>query len=177
MCEFLSAVVIKREDGIEFACLPEYTDSHDDLIKFAQLHETDVSERMYAKVEYTPKAEAYKIDEYEFCIDECRTPDWWTEDIQNEVIERLQSILKVALIERPFHLGGLHICNNYNCTVRTGRVIAWGNSTVKAWVNSTVEACGNSQVRAYNNSQVTAWGNSQATKCDCGSCNPTITRR
>jgi hypothetical protein len=180
MCKFMSAIVVKKTDGIEIICHPEHTDSHDDLIKFAQLRETDVAERSYCKIEYVPQGKVWEIDNYKLEVDEARDPGWWA-DKKDEVKERLDAILKVALIDRPFHLGGLHICNGTTCIVKGSRVFAenstveaLGNSTVEAWGNSTVKAWGNSTVKAWENSTVEALGNSTVTKCNCGSCSPTI---
>ena len=48
----------------------------------------------------------------------------------------------------------------HNVSIKSGFLLASGNSTVKAYDNSTVQAYGNSTVKAYDNSTVQAYGNS-----------------
>jgi len=48
----------------------------------------------------------------------------------------------------------------HNVSIKSGFLLAYGNSTVQAYGNSTVQAYGNSTVKAYDNSTVQAYGNS-----------------
>ena len=66
MCKFLSAIV---KSNCDIICRPEYTDSHEVLIKAYNLRTSEIAERSYVRVEFVPQgdyddAEKYALTEF-----------------------------------------------------------------------------------------------------------------
>ena len=147
MCKFLSAIVMANGDVI---CHPEYTDSHEVLIKAYNLKTSDVAERSYVRVEFVPQGEYDDLDNYKLSVDEPSTPDWF-ESIRNEVTENLRLRLGRAISIAKDHatlLGQFAIIRDWKCEVYCGRVFLLGNA----------------QATLRGNAQATLWDNAQATE-------------
>lgn len=82
MCKFLSAIVLKNGDLI---CDP-FIDSHEDLIDRYNLRDNNTNN--FIRIEHTPDDDFYYSDltEYKLHIDENTTPDWFTDDLKDIII-------------------------------------------------------------------------------------------
>lgn len=112
MCNFLSAIVLKNG---EIICKPEATNSHEDLIEFADLQDDTAcpDEMAFARVEFLPPSSSESIkdlDKWKFCIDQSIVPTWFG-DVENEVISKLKQIVSNIIIDKKkkILLGGCYI--------------------------------------------------------------------
>jgi hypothetical protein len=100
MCEFKSAIVVQdeREKGGFRLCLSPWTESHDELEKIFHLHEG--KSLKFAKVEFRPPdiASAHLPATYKLKIDEERTPDWFTKEVRESVIEKMTDYIKSIIV-------------------------------------------------------------------------------
>ena len=101
MCCFKSALVLHdetRKGGIELFFSP-WTESHHELALMRGLKDLDTWLDV-AKVEYSPPSpdKAAEVDEYVFKLDQERTPDWWTNEIREDVIERLKTYIRSIIV-------------------------------------------------------------------------------
>ena len=81
MCRFLSAIYIRRSEGVyDLLSAPEKTDSHTELETLFQLRK----EEAYVKVEFTPPTAGGwgDLDKWDFVLDERRGQDWFDADPQ-----------------------------------------------------------------------------------------------
>ncbi len=93
---------------------------------------------------------AYQSENLETLCNVIKDNFWWC--CRNNVLdgELIDKYKKIFSDNKIYH----------NVSIKSGFLLASGNSTVKASGNSTVEASGNSTVEAYDNSTVEASGNS-----------------
>jgi hypothetical protein len=100
MCKFISGLIHRNGD---ICCLPEYTDSHEDLIARAGL--VDNSAQLFARFEFTPpknQGEIADTAKWILRIDEHPAPDWlyipvletrMRDRVSNMLIDKDQKIL------------------------------------------------------------------------------------
>ena len=103
MCNFLSAIY--KQDG-SIICLPEHTDSHEDLIAHANLDDSkDPVLNRWIRVEFTPpdKADVTNPDEYTLKVDEPSTPVWFDDDKRADCIAQLSARIR-AMVVKDKHL-------------------------------------------------------------------------
>ena len=93
---------------------------------------------------------AYQSENLETLCNVIKDNFWWC--CRNNVLdgELIDKYKKIFSDNKIYH----------NVSIKSGFLLASGNSTVEASGNSTVEASGNSTVKAYDNSTVEASGNS-----------------
>ena len=93
---------------------------------------------------------AYQSENLETLCNVIKDNFWWC--CRNNVLdgELIDKYKKIFSDNKIYH----------NVSIKSGFLLASGNSTVQAYGNSTVEAYGNSTVEAYGNSTVKAFGNS-----------------
>lgn len=75
-----------------------WTESHRELEILFNLNQDKRDNR--AKVEFTPKSmdEAYKPETYTLIIDECRTPEWFDDDMKESVSEKMRHYIKSIVV-------------------------------------------------------------------------------
>ena len=93
---------------------------------------------------------AYQSENLETLCNVIKDNFWWC--CRNNVLdgELIDKYKKIFSDNKIYH----------NVSIKSGFLLASGNSTVEAYGNSTVEAYDNSTVQAYGNSTVKAFGNS-----------------
>ena len=93
---------------------------------------------------------AYQSENLETLCNVIKDNFWWC--CRNNVLdgELIDKYKKIFSDNKIYH----------NVSIKSGFLLASGNSTVEAYGNSTVEASGNSTVQAYDNSTVQAYDNS-----------------
>ena len=93
---------------------------------------------------------AYQSENLETLCNVIKDNFWWC--CRNNVLdgELIDKYKKIFSDNKIYH----------NVSIKSGFLLASGNSTVEASGNSTVQAYGNSTVEAYDNSTVEASGNS-----------------
>ena len=93
---------------------------------------------------------AYQSENLETLCNVIKDNFWWC--CRNNVLdgELIDKYKKIFSDNKIYH----------NVSIKSGFLLASGNSTVEASGNSTVEAYDNSTVEAYDNSTVEAYGNS-----------------
>ena len=93
---------------------------------------------------------AYQSENLETLCNVIKDNFWWC--CRNNVLdgELIDKYKKIFSDNKIYH----------NVSIKSGFLLASGNSTVQAYGNSTVEAYGNSTVEAYDNSTVQAYDNS-----------------
>ena len=98
MCNFLSAIY--KQDG-SLICLPEHTDSHEDLIAFGGLDDTkDPALNRWIRVEFTPPSKEDITDsgEYTLKVDEPSTPVWFDDDKRADCISQLSARIRAMVV-------------------------------------------------------------------------------
>lgn len=90
MCQFKSAIVLRDESlkgGFKLLLSP-WTESHSELCTIFKLK--DGSRLNFARVEFSPESmdKAYLPETYKLWIDEGRTPEWFTEEMNEAVSDR-----------------------------------------------------------------------------------------
>jgi len=94
MCNAFSFLVFSNED-IFFV---PGVDSHEDQIALKGINENGFAVQ-FARCEYVPEeGEFSDLDSYQFTLDENRTPDWWTEEIQERTISRIRERIRGMII-------------------------------------------------------------------------------
>ena len=93
---------------------------------------------------------AYQSENLETLCNVIKDNFWWC--CRNNVLdgELIDKYKKIFSDNKIYH----------NVSIKSGFLLASGNSTVEAYDNSTVQAYGNSTVQAYGNSTVKAYDNS-----------------
>nr|DAP93441.1 MAG TPA: hypothetical protein [Crassvirales sp.] len=93
---------------------------------------------------------AYQSENLETLCNVIKDNFWWC--CRNNVLdgELIDKYKKIFSDNKIYH----------NVSIKSGFLLASGNSTVKAYDNSTVKAYDNSTVQAYDNSTVEAYDNS-----------------
>ena len=102
MCYFLSALVIKNGEDCEVFSLPESTDSHEDLIAFKGLQ--DNGRNVFVRIEYLPGVDFTNLNEYTLVLDEYARPDWFTEEAEARVKNRLRAQVERMLVREDRHV-------------------------------------------------------------------------
>ena len=93
---------------------------------------------------------AYQSENLETLCNVIKDNFWWC--CRNNVLdgELIDKYKKIFSDNKIYH----------NVSIKSGFLLASGNSTVEAYDNSTVQAYGNSTVKAFGNSTVKAYDNS-----------------
>jgi len=168
MCRFLSALVKKNGNII---CVPGVTDSHEDLIEYASLHDNDNYIRSFVRIEYHPdNGELHELDKYELHVDESDTPDWFDKKMKEKIERKLYQRVKKMIIsnEKPILLGGCYILHG-DAEIRKvqgSRIISMRDnaSVMNVWGNASVTDVGDnaSVMNMRGNASVTdVWGNAK----------------
>ena len=105
MCNFKSGIIVHDETkkgGFTLLMSP-WTESHSDLIIIHKLKDpTDTCRRLpFARVEFSPPSmdTAHLLDGYKLKIDEERTPDWFTTEMQELAAEKMRNYIKSIIVE------------------------------------------------------------------------------
>ena len=163
MCNFLSALVTRTG---EVLTLPEYTDSHEDLVEHFGL--TDDGQK-FCRVEFTPEAEQPEVvDGYKFTIDERQAPSWFDDEMKEKVIAELKRRVTAMLVldERRILLSGCYIVYEGAKVekIKNSRIIAICGSAQVKYI------CGSAQVKSiYGSAQVESICDSAKVEYICGS--------
>lgn len=116
---------------------------HKDLIAKYITHE-DVKENNYFKATYSPK-EGYRLDEitsYQLLINEVYVPDWFTDELKETVIRKLQDIIKSMIIKNHrqlmLHEGAILVGNAMVSELKHSIIFAmYDNSVVDVLDNGS----------------------------------------
>ena len=109
---------------------------------------------------------AYQSENLETLCNVIKDNFWWccrNNVLDGELIDKYKKIFSDNKIYHNVSIKSGFLLASGNSTVQASgnsTVEAYGNSTVEASGNSTVKASGNSTVQAYDNSTVQAYGNS-----------------
>ena len=106
MCNFLSAIVLKNGDII---CRPDATDSHEDLIDFANIRDNRLSQDGFVRVEFLPPEhdtkDVFDVKNWTLKVDQASTPEWFNfESATSKLAARVERMF--VLEDRPILLGG-----------------------------------------------------------------------
>jgi hypothetical protein len=100
MCQFKSAIVVKspRDKGGFNLLLSPWTESHSELIAIHKLR--DDGKLRFARVEYSPDemTNCHLVEKYKLNIDENRTPEWFDDEMQEKVADRLRAYIKSIIV-------------------------------------------------------------------------------
>ena len=171
MCNFLSAIFTATGTLI---CEPVYTDSHNELLDFANIKERDTTAQVqqFVRLELLPPEEDSEkwlsLENWTEHVDEHEVPSWFDKAARFDAFARMRDIISAAITDGDGRLtfGKLLILRAGSARCRSGRVFAWGNSKVTARDSSKVTALGSSTVTAWDSSKVTARGSSTVTALD-----------
>ncbi|MFA7218523.1 MAG: hypothetical protein WC057_08010 [Dehalococcoidales bacterium] len=96
MCNTFSFLVFSNED---LFFVPS-VDSHENQIALKGINENGFAVQ-FARCEYVPTCGKFAdLDSYKFRLDEDRTPDWWTEEIQERTISRIRSRIRGMIVSK-----------------------------------------------------------------------------
>ena len=106
MCEFKSGIVLQDESakgGFRLLISP-WTESHSELETIFGLK--DGKRLAYAKVECKPAKmeEAYKPETYTLRIDQERTPEWFSAEMQEAVAQKMRDYIKSIVVSGDVRL-------------------------------------------------------------------------
>ena len=157
MCKFLSAIVLKNGDLI---CDP-FIDSHEVLIENYNLRDNNTNN--FIRIEYSPNNNDYfDLTKYKLHIDEISIPNWFTNDLNDIITNRLNNILNKIIIKESQDIlenrvailcDGVTVDVVNNCKI----IIMYGNSRIKKLMGDSYvnKMFNNSQIdEMYNYSQV-----------------------
>ena len=113
MCNFLSAVFVRRNKTLEILCDPEHTNSHSEIIAAAGLKDDESSyyRQHIAKCELIPPAgikDVAKLSKWNFRVDESETPEWLDIDKARDMMERQVASMFIKTPKNVL-LGGCYI--------------------------------------------------------------------
>jgi len=159
MCDFISAIIRENWDVI---CLPEYTDSHEDLMRHAGLRDDHLSQGRFVRVEFTPPDDGGQIadvSKWRLKLDERSAPEWWDSE---RAAAKMSRIAKRMIVSgaRDVIIGGCWILDGdakIGCMIGARVFVMRGNSSVgKMWGSSNVgEMWGSSHIgKMWENSNV-----------------------
>jgi hypothetical protein len=162
MCDFLSAIYIRRSEGkYDLLSAPGKTDSHSELERMYGLNPR--KDDQYVKVEFIPDYDDIgDITKWRFILDEQRRPDWFDDDREHDCKAALNSLVG-TLIKTE---GYWEAKDDFVIACGSATVVAYDNAKVTAYSSSTVTACDSSTVTAYGSSKVTACDSSTVTAYD-----------
>jgi hypothetical protein len=161
MCNFLSAIGFKNTDII---CDPS-VDSHEDLINQYKLNDNS-NLRNWVRLEYAPenKEDLSDITKYILSIDESPNPDWITDSIKEQWIDKLNLILKRLIIteNQGYLSSGTYILSGKILINKLlyCRILNAGSSTIENAGHSTIENAGSSTIENAWNSTIENAGSS-----------------
>ena len=166
MCNFLSAIVFKNGDII---CRPDVTDSHEDLIDFANIRDNQVHQDGFIRVEFLPPEHGTKdifdTKNWILKVDQASTQEWFSfESTTSKLAARVERMF--VLEDRPILLGGCWLLGKKAIVkkVQNARIFGmYGSSKVGGMYNSsTVDVMhGSSRVCGlYGSSRVDGMYNS-----------------
>ena len=133
-------------------CMPEYTDSHEDLIEhFAKRDQGLLLSRDWVRVEFTPGDIPADLGTWQLRVDEWSCHDWVDLDVLRT---RLVALVSRHLISAPHRL----LLGDWYILIDGAKVDSVKNARIVfMYDNSRVDSlCDNSRVTdMYNNSRVT----------------------
>ena len=152
MCKTFSAIVLKSGDLI----FDPATDSHEDLIESANLSDLRCE---FARVEFVPKDGKFDdLNSYIFKLDEFRTPDWWTEDIEKRTVVIMRSRIDRMIVreDKRILIGGnwilsenINIEKLVNC-----RIIYAGSATIQYAQSATIQNAGSARIHNAGSARI-----------------------
>ena len=111
MCNFLSAIYLRTG---KLLCQPEFTDSHDELLRANHIIErqTNAPVQQFVKLELTPPAE-FTTDTSKWAkrVDQNEVPAWFDQAARFDAFEQMSDVIAAALVigDRDLLLGGFWI--------------------------------------------------------------------
>jgi hypothetical protein len=162
MCEYFSCL-ITREGLVVWN---DRTNSHDELVKTANLKDEKLEDRDFVRIEITPK-DKKKItrdkNDWELKVDEEGTlPKWYTEK-QTENEKKCFDAWAISVKTQVLiNAETADITDKYVLCAGKSRVALHGKSSAKLCDNSSAELCGNSSADLWGNSSAELYGNSSA---------------
>ena len=179
MCEFKSGIVLRDEGskgGFKLLMSP-WTEHHSDLITMHKLN--DGKHIMFARVEFSPPTmdTAHLIEGYKLKIDEARTPAWFSDDMKEDVADKMRTYVKAMIVTGDVQLliGGQFIiapgakveyakamvinaiCGGTVSEIRGGTVSEiWGGTVSAIWGGTVSAICGGtvSEIRGGTVSEI-----------------------
>ncbi len=164
MCQFKSAIVVKEprnKGGFQLLMSP-WTESHSELITIHKLK--DDARLKFARVEFTPPSldQAYLPDVYKLRIDEVRKPEWFTEEMQAQVTNKMRAYIKSIIVSSDVQLliGGQFI-------IAPGAKVECAHSMViNAMCGGTLTAmCGGNLTAMCGGTLTAMWGGTLTEMC------------
>jgi hypothetical protein len=108
MCQFYSAIVMKNGDLLH----NENLLSHEDLIRFFNINDSQVNCDKFVRVEFTPEYQKDfpDIEKYQLRVDEDTTPKWF-EKHREYITTRLKEFVSKRIItsDQKILTGGLYV--------------------------------------------------------------------
>jgi len=151
MCNFKSGIVLrdeKEKGGFKLLMSP-WTESHSELCQIFKLNDTANAKLYFARVEFSPPTmeTAHLVDGYKLKIDEARTPDWFSEEIKENVAAKMAAYIKSIIVSGDVDLliGGQFI-------IATGARIG----SAKAMVINAI--CGGTVSAIWGGTVSAIWG-------------------
>ena len=175
MCNFKSAIVIKDETvkgGFRLLMSP-WTESHSELCQIFKLNDTAKARLYFARVEFSPESmdKAHLINTYKLKIDEERTPEWFSDDIREQVTAKLRAYVKSIIVDGDVQLliGGQFIIApgaKVECAkamvinaICGGTVSAiWGGTVSEIWGGTVSAICGGTVSAICGGTVSEIWG-------------------
>ena len=106
MCQFKSGIVVKdgKEKGGFRLLMSPWTESHSELCQIFKLNDGKMLH--FARVEFSPdKLEnAYLPEKYKLKIDEERTPEWFDDEMKENVTAKMASYIKSIIVSGDVQL-------------------------------------------------------------------------
>lgn len=134
MCQFKSAIIIKPSQQYPKGRLVHnpWTDSHEDLVRIFKLRDERDN---IARVEFTPPTlEDWTVpDNYVLRIDELRTPDWLTDEIQETHVKTLRDIIRSMIVSGDADL----LCGCVYIIASGAKVVCIKNALVKVMLGTS----------------------------------------
>ena len=162
MCCFKSAIVVQdlREKYGYRICLSPWTESHSEIETLFNLREG--KSLKFAKVEFSPDdmAFAYQTERYKLKIDEDRTPEWFDDEMRENVTAEMRDYIRSIIVSGDVDLliGGQFIvapgakisschsmvinaiCGGTISDIRGGTISAIWGGTISAIRGGTISA-------------------------------------
>ena len=139
MCKFYSAIVMKNGDLLH----NENLMSHEDIIDFFGINDTQVNCDKFVRVEFTPAGDSDlpNIEKYQLMVDEESTPKWF-EKHREYVTSQLKDFVSKRIItsDRKILTGGLYVVKD--CVINkliVATVVYLQGTVQKVWYGGTVQ--------------------------------------
>jgi len=106
MCQFKSAIVVRdlKEKGGFRLLMSPWTESHSELCTIFRLNDGKMLH--FARVEFSPADldTAYKVETYKLKIDEERKPDWFDDEMKENVAQRMTDYIQSIIVSGEVEL-------------------------------------------------------------------------